>query len=199
MGSGQYLRFGTKETTESQRRVDIRFLKKQGWLIPNTVGTLSWTSRGKPSGNINYHIGSNHMVLDYNIQINGGDWQPIEQTVFFNWTPCNFGGRRQWFLCPGCGRRVAVIYGAGRLFLCRHCHRLTYGSQQETRPFRLLRRSRKIKERLGVDHPMDWPTVKPKGMHRRTFNELRIQALRYEDLGWTSAAMALGIPTDRLF
>jgi Transposase DDE domain len=28
------------------------------------------------------------------------------------WTPCNYGGARPWFLCPmdGCRRRVAVLY-----------------------------------------------------------------------------------------
>lgn len=192
-GSGQYIRWGAKTRTESQSRVDIRFLKKQGWLIPNTSGILSWTCRGKPDGYINYRMETDRMVLEYNHRVNGGEWQPVEQVVRFDWTPCPLGGRRQWLLCPGCARRVAVIYGASRLFLCRHCHGLAYGSQQESRPDRLLRRARKIKERLGVYEPMRRLTVKPKGMHHKTFLDLRCQVALYEHLGWREVARTLGL------
>jgi len=192
-GSGYHIRFGTKETTEASRAIDIRILKKMGWIVPNTSGALSWTCRGKPSGNINYHMESDRMVLDYNIQVNSGDWQPIKQIVRFDWTSCHFGGYRQWLLCPGCDRRIGVLYGAGKLFLCRHCYGLTYATQQETRPFRLLRRARKIKERLGVNDPTGWPVIKPKGMHNRTFLDLRLQLDHYEHLGWREAARALGL------
>lgn len=44
------------------------------------------------------------------------------------------GGLQAWFLCPGhgCGRRVRFLYLPldGHLMLCRHCHWLTYRSQQ---------------------------------------------------------------------
>jgi hypothetical protein len=32
------------------------------------------------------------------------------------------------------GRRVTKLYGAGRLFACRHCYQLAYASQQRDRP-----------------------------------------------------------------
>ena len=48
------------------------------------------------------------------------------------WTPCNFGGERPWFICPGegCGRRVAILYGPTLPLLCRQCRGLVYASQQ---------------------------------------------------------------------
>jgi hypothetical protein len=50
--------------------------------------------------------------------------------VRLEWTPCNYGGQRPWFLSPvrGCSRRVAVLYGGG-IFACRRCHGLNYQSQ----------------------------------------------------------------------
>jgi len=56
-------------------------------------------------------------------------------------TPCYFGGRRWWFLCPGpsdeqpCGRRCRILHrpaDAAR-FACRECHRLSYESRQRHR------------------------------------------------------------------
>jgi hypothetical protein len=59
-------------------------------------------------------------------------WKFIEQRVPITWTPCHLGGRRPWFICSVrtngqyCGRRVAVLYAAGKLFACRSCCGLTY-------------------------------------------------------------------------
>lgn len=46
-----------------------------------------------------------------------------------------YGGRRWWWLCPLCDRRVAVVYlpNGGQWFTCRLCHRLTYMSCIEHR------------------------------------------------------------------
>ena len=54
--------------------------------------------------------------------------------ILIDWTPCNFGGVRPWFLCPGedCGQRVAILYGPTLPLLCRQCRGLTYASQLKT-------------------------------------------------------------------
>jgi hypothetical protein len=79
--------------------------------------------------------------------------------------------------CPEwayCGRRVAVLYAAGDLFACRHCYRLCYASQQESRQSRFIRRSRKIRMRLGGSPDLLQPFPKrPPGMHQRTYMRLR--------------------------
>ena len=114
------------------------------------------------------------VTLDYSRRSNGDEWQAIEYPVSLEWTGCTFGGRRAWFLCPGkgCGRRVAILFG-GSIFACRHCQELVYACQRETADYRALRRSDKIRDRLG------WPAGianpeggKPKGMHWRTFERL---------------------------
>lgn len=37
-----------------------------------------------------------------------------------------FGGQRYWFCCPGCGRRVGVLYQGGGGVGCRRCLGLRY-------------------------------------------------------------------------
>jgi hypothetical protein len=75
----------------------------------------------------------------------------VEGIAGLAWTPCNFGGSRPWFACPGegCSRRVAILYGPepGQM-LCRHCRDLTYESQREDQIRRAKRRVEKAKARL---------------------------------------------------
>ena len=51
----------------------------------------------------------------------------LDDHLCLTWTPCNFGGHRPWFICPGCGERIAVLYAFPH-FRCRACHPLAYGS-----------------------------------------------------------------------
>jgi hypothetical protein len=76
-----------------------------------------------------------------------------------------------------CGRRVAVIYSAGELFACRHCHQLAYASQNETPSLRGIRRARKIRMRLGTGFSFAEPFPdKPRGMHWLTYLRMRVAA-----------------------
>jgi hypothetical protein len=51
--------------------------------------------------------------------------------LVFTWP--HFGGKRAWFACPQCGRRVGMLYQplAGDPWACRRCHALAYRSSQE--------------------------------------------------------------------
>jgi hypothetical protein len=192
-GSGSWYRCDSKTTTESQHQVDIQWLKKQGDLQPGTVGSLSWSCRDKWTGSIGYMVGVDRMVLNYRHRPHGGDWEDVEQVIFFDRTSCNYGGSRPWFLCSRCQRRVAVLYGAGKYFLCRHCYNLTYASQQESRADRLMRKARKIRERLGASNNLMVPILfKPKNMHQKTFERLRKEEKHANTLSWAIAGQRFG-------
>jgi hypothetical protein len=101
------------------------------------------------------------------------------------YTQCNFGGRRPWWLCPGCSRRVAILYKRSEKFRCRHCHDLVHSSRQLGKLDRAFGQLRKARRRIGSD----WHQ-KPKGMHWSTFRRLAIQVMEAERqacsefLGW---------------
>jgi hypothetical protein len=120
------------------------------------------------------------------------EWKYVEQRVPITWTNCNFGGRRPWFVCSVwtngryCGRRVGVLYLDGEFFACRSCYRLVYESQQEDPFIRSIKRSQKIRMRLGGSGGPFGPfPEKPRGMWKRTYERhcaalVRVECSRHE-------------------
>ena len=193
-GSGQWHRWNSKATTESQHRIDIRWLNRQGYLRSGYTSSLRWLMGHKQTGFIEYKVEADCMILYYRYRINGGEWKSVEQSISFDRTPCNFGGYRKWFLCTNCSKRVAILYGAGKLFLCRHCYNLTYSSQQECREYRLLRKARNIRLRLdGSNNMFDPFPWKPKNMHWKTYWQLRHKAELAYSFSLSMAAKHLGL------
>lgn len=195
-GSGNWYRWDSKTTTESQHRIDIRWLRKQGYLRPGTMGSLSWSCGDEQTGSIRYSMEEDQMILNYRHRPPGEDWEQVKINVQFSETACNYGGSRKWFICPNlnCSRRVAVLYGAGKYFLCRHCYGLVYSSQQESRPDRLMRKARKIRKRLGVSDDLTESILfKPKNMHQKTFDRLRREAEHANNLSWIIIGQRFGI------
>jgi hypothetical protein len=62
-GSGGWYRWNKRATTEEIKRIDIRYLKKNGLLSPGRR-SLSWSSGGEPSGYIQYTMRSENCMKD---------------------------------------------------------------------------------------------------------------------------------------
>ena len=183
-GSGRLLRFNTKPTVERQISIDIRWLKRQNGLIPGTKGTLSWSLQENKRGAVDFKITESCLILKYHHRERGGAWEHVQQAIFFDQTPCNYGGHRKWFLCSQCERRVENLYGAGKYFLCRDCHGLTYTSCNTHPRKRLFNKANRLKQEIGVEPGiMDFIPEKPKGMHRTTFDNIIDEIQRLEYLG----------------
>lgn len=182
IGSGQHFRFCTKFTTETSREIDIRYLKRMGRLFPGSWGALHWSSRGKPDGKVQFFISNGSLFIAYQIRVLGREWETVQQEIFFDRTIPYFGGVRLWFLCPACDRRVVALYGSGRLFLCRHCNKLTYASQQERIADRMMRKARRLRNRLRAGASTGL-IPRPKGMHRATYYRLLYDAQKYDHIG----------------
>jgi hypothetical protein len=172
LSSGSWYRLSKKTTVEECHSLDVRYLHRNGLLKPGYSFSLRWSRAGRETGSIGGVAFRDQVVLLYRHRRGlSREWEVVP----LEWTPCNFGGERPWFNCPGsgCGRRVAVLYGPGRYFLCRHCYDLRYESQREDESHRAMRRAQKIRERLGGSANMMEPfPEKPKGMHWKTYERL---------------------------
>jgi hypothetical protein len=163
-------------TCESCPSIDVRQWHREGRLEPGQRFSWSWMA-----GSITVQVECAAVVLGYRYCFSGSnEWKSIQQRVPISLTACHLGGQRPWFICPvycngrHCGRRVAVLYATGDLFACRRCYGLAYASQQESPRSRLIRRSRKIRMRLGGSPDLLQPFPKrPRGMHRRTYLHLQ--------------------------
>ena len=176
VGSGNWYRFDKKGTTDECQGIDVRYLHRNGLLKPDHSFSLRWSRAGRETGSIRGIAFRDRVILLYRHRSGlAREWEDVQEPVPLEWTACNFGGERPWFVCPGagCGRRVAVLYGPGRYFLCRHCYDLTYQSQRENGMYRALHKAQAIRERLGGSANMTEPfPEKPKGMHWRTYERL---------------------------
>jgi hypothetical protein len=184
LGSGSWYRFNTKTTVEECHSLDVRRLHREGLLKPDYRFSWSWSRGGRQIASVGGVVlgssRSERVVLLFGHRSGpSAHWENVQQPVALEWTPCNFGGERPWFICSGvvngvrCGRRVAVLHAAGKWFMCRHCYDLGYESQREDKTHRALRRAQKIRERLGGSANMTEPfPEKPKGMHWGTYERL---------------------------
>lgn len=165
----------THTPIDATRCIDIKFLKSLGSLDRRSSGTLNWNRGGEPCGFINYRHSNDVLQLNYRFRENGSDWQPVKQTINILKTPCNYGGHRKWLECPNCKRRVGILAGADVYFACRHCYKLAYGSQNETKADRLIRAKEKIGKQIFEDYSHGEGYFKKKGMHQKTFDRLYLK------------------------
>jgi hypothetical protein len=127
LGSGMWYRWNTRTTLDEVKRLDVRWLHRQGYL-DRWPRWVTWSRGERQTGSVSVRLIDGCLVVEYRCRWRGTDtWEDIRQVITLDWTPCHYGGKRPWFRCPGCQRRVALLCGYDRLFLCRHCYRLPTG------------------------------------------------------------------------
>ena len=175
-----------KATTDACLQIDIRKLARDGLL---QHGAESRLRDRKSKYEIRLVFEQDRMRFQHGITMLAGFRRLAEDVVAIDWTECHYGGARPWFLCPGCGKRVAFLYGRkferdgsklpiqNRNLKCRKCHYLCYESQHEEWDQRMRRRAKKIWARIGGKYGN-----KPKRMHWQTYDRLVDEARSFEDL-----------------
>lgn len=173
-----------RNKVEDCHAIDVNYLHRNGCFQPGRSGTLRWSRNDEQVAAVQFQAEDKRLVLIYRSRTSDGDWEDVREPVRIVHNPCRFGGARPYFICPGvgngiaCRRRVAKLYASGRYFLCRHCNNLTYRCQSEDTTSRAMRRSNKIRLRLGGQAGVlsDFPP-RPKGMWRRTYTRLHLEAI----------------------
>jgi hypothetical protein len=178
LGSGRHRDPNAKQTTAGVPALDIRTLKRQEALESGLQFEWQWFRRQREIARV--HI----MVEEENLQVTAElpDASVTDAPTLINleWTPCHLGGERPWFACPECGRRCALLYLNPHL-ACRACHQLVYACQRETDYARLIRRTNKLRRRLGWEPGiLNDDGGKPAGLHWHTYYQLMRQQQRYQ-------------------
>ena len=193
-GSGKLPSNLSKGLVEDHLVLDVHDLHREWRLEPGECSFRTWWHGHRAILSVRIIALEDALELAYSPGGRGG--KNVRYDVPLDWTACNFGGERPWFLCPGathgvaCDRRVAKLYFKGVYFLCRHCHDLGYASQREALRTAPLRKARDIRWWLGGSEDIRDPfPERPKGMHRATYARLHdeyLDALE-EHLGETAA------------
>jgi hypothetical protein len=161
-----------KTTCESVQRISIRYLMQHGYR-----STLPKYGR-----DYNYFIQIVQAITN-----DEGIKQEVTYNVELTTTPCFFGGKRYWFTCPNCKKRVGVLYRRFKYFSCRTCNRLAYRSQQRTHKGRFGI----LDKLLSVDIDAEEKKIRVKrwrgvGTHRyRRFLKKRDSYMDAEKLFWS--------------
>ncbi|HEV2124469.1 MAG TPA: hypothetical protein VGW38_17080 [Chloroflexota bacterium] len=101
----------TRQDTAGLLFLDVRAMKRRGVLQRGVLATWQWTRNdGEPAGTIGTYCDSDTLTLQCATRRPGdAGWTPVRDTVPFDTTPCQFGGR----------------------FRCRAYHDLAYTSTRE--------------------------------------------------------------------
>lgn len=162
---------GRHRQTHSMRTVDVRRLAREKLLYDGaSFGWKWWDESGKQTASIWMRVEGGAVGFDYRLN----DEHDVDDRAQLVRTDCNYGGTRQWFACPCCGGRCAVLY-LGKRVACRKCHQLKYASQSDDLMRAIWRRKGKLAVHIG-SNSADWQwATKPKGMHYATFHQIRME------------------------
>src|SRR3989344_9352 len=130
---GRPKKFYSRKTVEKCLILDISWLRKRGffkgpqvWNIEWTTGLIEIKERITIQNRFNEFVRFSYVMNNRATN----EKQVFQYDVELIKTPCNFGGSRYWFKCPGvkegipCGRLSTKLYLSlgGNYFLCRHCY-----------------------------------------------------------------------------
>jgi len=133
--------YATRRTVESCNSISTFWLNKNGYFDYLTEsGGLKWTVKsGKEVGSVGFMVSTadenSHIRFQYtHTNCDTREKIDLDYEVPLVSTPCNYGGKRWWFVCC-CGTRVAKLYLVTKYFACRDCYNLTYRSSRQSHQF----------------------------------------------------------------
>src|SRR5262245_9256912 len=95
-GSGRRYCWDTNPTVEGYRFLDGRQWQRKGSLHPGLRFVVTWRNRGGQE-TASLGVTTLHDSVELSYHDNG---EPQRYRVPLTRTPCPYGGRRPWFMCP---------------------------------------------------------------------------------------------------
>jgi hypothetical protein len=169
-----------KARCEGALFLDVRMLKKRGWLVPGSSAVVTW-KMGATTSSVEIKASEGKVRVSW---ASGG--VGYEESLPRCSSSQPLGGERSWWSCPGCSSRCAILYMRSMRWRCRACHDLVHASTRERCPIeRVRRKHRLVALKLGLTgdavHAPDMNAPlfpeRPKGMHGATYTKLIQQHL----------------------
>lgn len=150
-GSGRYYPSYRKTKVEDCHKVDANDFAKWELFMPAMWRscTTRWTRGGRETGSCGVYTRISDTQAVCVFQYNGRE-VPVNLSAYVP----GFGGRRYFFLCPVCGKRVRTLHFKNAEIACRICHNLTYESCNESHHFDSLYK------RMAAGEGYSWKDVK---------------------------------------
>lgn len=176
----------TRPIRRGMRKLGMREIP-EGRTAEMAWRTLRWTRRAddEPWAEIEIRLElggrDGRAWLRYDIDHLSRPTGPQEYPVALVATPCPFGGRRWWWICPATGRRVSKLYlpNGGTRFLSRGrgAYRLDYASQRSGPLDRAHQNLARLHRKIGADYdgPDRLLPGKPKWMRWKTYSRIALQ------------------------
>jgi hypothetical protein len=125
--------------------LDIKELARGSRLYPFSTYDWVWrTNKGAHQTTVIITVLKDALQLVFPM----GGVERVQQGVRLTYSLGPRGGKRPWFTCPTCPRRVGVLYHADGLpFRCRMCCELAYPSQYRSRDQSYGRQPRMVSHR----------------------------------------------------
>jgi hypothetical protein len=124
--------------------LNINELARGGRLQPFSRYEWVWrTNEGTQETSVNITVLKDSLGIIFSV-----DAHRARQGVRLTYSLGPRGGKRPWFRCSTCSRRVGVLYHASGLpFRCRICCKLAYPSQYQSRDQSYGRQPRMVSQR----------------------------------------------------
>lgn len=128
---------------EGLKKISVTNLRKLNMLQSDAnlmQTTLTFNNRYGSAGEVGICLQYSdnelsQLTLDYKM-VDSGITRTI--VVDLETLPCNYGGKRWIFKCPGCYNRCYKLFLVNTYFRCRQCHNLTYESNNRSKKYRTL-------------------------------------------------------------
>lgn len=160
-------------TVEGTIRIDAFRMKRHGLLRSPFPRRIVWTNKGMKL--LDLSLRDTGDKLNFSDATAEGSRYPdaLTQIIELYDQPRKVGGRATLFRCPRCSSVRQHLYLLHNRFVCRKCAGLTYLVQREREVDRAFRRWDKVSEELGgVSWEGCFGQKRPKGMHKRRYEEL---------------------------
>ena len=94
----------SKTVSDDLKKISVNFLKKNDYFVGFRNGNITWTnSWSSKQSSVTAHasVPENYFRLIYTQTNNEtGEKKDFDYKIPLTSTPCNYGGKRYWFICP---------------------------------------------------------------------------------------------------